>query len=225
MHPFALAKLAAAGRTVFAVSTSGRDAEDLAALGSLLTPHQVAVYPGWAAARATVAPGGHGGPTAGRPPPARASARRRPGHRPAQRRRRARPSAAAAAGSGARRAGAGVAAGRRWRARAGRHRRRPRRGRLHPHRAGRASPRLGGAWRHPRRLPVHRGQLCGRVGRACERGYAHFLYPPSGRSSGCGSRRIGRSRRRRRTRRSTQSGRSWSIGTRRSRQRSRISLP
>jgi transcription-repair coupling factor (superfamily II helicase) len=48
LQPFALASLVATRRTVFAVTASGRDAEDLAAaLGSLLTPHQVAVYPGW----------------------------------------------------------------------------------------------------------------------------------------------------------------------------------
>lgn len=46
--PFAIATLARQGRTVLAVTSTGRHAEDLAAsLGCLLKPDRVAVYPGW----------------------------------------------------------------------------------------------------------------------------------------------------------------------------------
>ena len=47
-QPFAVAAAARAGRTVLAVTSSEREAEDLvAALGCLLPPDQVALYPGW----------------------------------------------------------------------------------------------------------------------------------------------------------------------------------
>jgi transcription-repair coupling factor (superfamily II helicase) len=46
--PFAIAELARRQRTVLAVTSTGREAEDLAnALGCLLPPHRIAVYPGW----------------------------------------------------------------------------------------------------------------------------------------------------------------------------------
>ncbi|MGI8760343.1 MAG: transcription-repair coupling factor [Jatrophihabitantaceae bacterium] len=49
LQPFALAALAArTGRVVLAVTSTGREAEDLvAALSCLLAPEQVALYPGW----------------------------------------------------------------------------------------------------------------------------------------------------------------------------------
>src|SRR5690349_7086085 len=49
VQPFVLAALAQrAGRTVLAVTSSGREAEDLvASLQCLLPPDSVAVYPGW----------------------------------------------------------------------------------------------------------------------------------------------------------------------------------
>ena len=46
--PFAIATLTRQGRTVLAVTSTGREAEDLAAaLGCLVDPDRVAVYPGW----------------------------------------------------------------------------------------------------------------------------------------------------------------------------------
>src|SRR6266576_6825363 len=46
--PFAIATLARQGRTVLAVTSTGREAEDLAAaLGCLVDPDRVAVYAGW----------------------------------------------------------------------------------------------------------------------------------------------------------------------------------
>jgi transcription-repair coupling factor (superfamily II helicase) len=48
LRPFAVAALARAGRQVLAVTATGREAEDLAdALGSVLGPRAVAVYPSW----------------------------------------------------------------------------------------------------------------------------------------------------------------------------------
>jgi transcription-repair coupling factor (superfamily II helicase) len=48
LRPFAIAALVRAGRTVLAVTATGREAEDLvSALGSLLDPHRVALYPSW----------------------------------------------------------------------------------------------------------------------------------------------------------------------------------
>jgi len=48
LRPFVVAGLAAAGRTVLAVTATGREAEDLVlALGSLLDPDTVALYPSW----------------------------------------------------------------------------------------------------------------------------------------------------------------------------------
>ncbi|OHV37905.1 MULTISPECIES: transcription-repair coupling factor [Pseudofrankia] len=48
LRPFAVAALARAGRQVLAVTATGREAEDLAdALGSVLGPDNVAVYPSW----------------------------------------------------------------------------------------------------------------------------------------------------------------------------------
>ncbi len=48
IQPLAVASAAAAGRVVFAVTSGGREADDLAeALQSLLPPDRVAVYPGW----------------------------------------------------------------------------------------------------------------------------------------------------------------------------------
>ncbi|MCW2599551.1 MAG: transcription-repair coupling factor [Frankiales bacterium] len=49
MRPFVIAALSArAGRTVLAVTATGREAEELeAALGSLHDPHRVALYPSW----------------------------------------------------------------------------------------------------------------------------------------------------------------------------------
>jgi transcription-repair coupling factor (superfamily II helicase) len=48
VQPFAIAAAARTGRTVLAVTSTGREAEDLvAALGCLLPPDQVALYPGW----------------------------------------------------------------------------------------------------------------------------------------------------------------------------------
>jgi transcription-repair coupling factor (superfamily II helicase) len=48
LRPLVVASLARAGRTVLAVTATGREAEDLvAALGSLLDPHRVALYPSW----------------------------------------------------------------------------------------------------------------------------------------------------------------------------------
>ena len=49
LRPLVVAALAArAGRTVLAVTATGREAEELqAALGSLLDPHRVALYPSW----------------------------------------------------------------------------------------------------------------------------------------------------------------------------------
>ncbi|MCU1588228.1 MAG: transcription-repair coupling factor, partial [Frankiales bacterium] len=49
LRPFVVAALARrAGRTVLAVTATGREAEELeAALGSLLDPHRVALYPSW----------------------------------------------------------------------------------------------------------------------------------------------------------------------------------
>ncbi len=47
-QPFAIAALARTGRVVLAVTSSAREAEDLvAALGCLLPPDQVVLYPGW----------------------------------------------------------------------------------------------------------------------------------------------------------------------------------
>ncbi|HVE74910.1 MAG TPA: transcription-repair coupling factor [Mycobacteriales bacterium] len=48
LRPFVVAGLAARGRTVLAVTATGREADDLAdALGSLLAPERVAVFPSW----------------------------------------------------------------------------------------------------------------------------------------------------------------------------------
>ena len=48
LRPFVVAGLVRAGRTVLAVTATGREAEELvAALGSLLDPHRVALYPSW----------------------------------------------------------------------------------------------------------------------------------------------------------------------------------
>ncbi|MCK9900334.1 transcription-repair coupling factor [Parafrankia colletiae] len=48
LRPFAAAALAGPGRTVLVVTATGREADDLAdALGSLLGPERVAVYPSW----------------------------------------------------------------------------------------------------------------------------------------------------------------------------------
>jgi transcription-repair coupling factor (superfamily II helicase) len=48
LQPFAIAATARAGRLVLAVTSSGREAEDLvAALRCLLPPDEVALYPGW----------------------------------------------------------------------------------------------------------------------------------------------------------------------------------
>ncbi|MFP5220370.1 MAG: transcription-repair coupling factor [Actinomycetes bacterium] len=48
MRPFAVAGLVRRGRTVLAVTATGREAEDLvAALSSLLDPHRVALFPSW----------------------------------------------------------------------------------------------------------------------------------------------------------------------------------
>ncbi|CAI7977129.1 Transcription-repair-coupling factor [Frankia sp. Hr75.2] len=48
LRPFAAAAMARAGHTVLAVTATGREAEDLAdAVGSLLGPERVAVYPSW----------------------------------------------------------------------------------------------------------------------------------------------------------------------------------
>ncbi len=48
LRPFVVAGLVRRGRTVLAVTATGREAEDLvAALGSLVHPHRVALYPSW----------------------------------------------------------------------------------------------------------------------------------------------------------------------------------
>jgi len=48
VHPFVVTGLVEAGRTVLAVTATGREAEDLvAALGDLLDPDSVAYYPSW----------------------------------------------------------------------------------------------------------------------------------------------------------------------------------
>ncbi|HWG95363.1 MAG TPA: CarD family transcriptional regulator, partial [Mycobacteriales bacterium] len=48
LRPFAVAALVRQGRTVLAVTATGREAEDLVeALGSLLDPDRVALYPSW----------------------------------------------------------------------------------------------------------------------------------------------------------------------------------
>src|SRR5262245_18817600 len=48
MRPFVLAALAGTGRTVLAVTATGREAEDLeAALAALLPAERVAVFPSW----------------------------------------------------------------------------------------------------------------------------------------------------------------------------------
>src|SRR6476620_3303999 len=48
LSPFAIAALTREGRTVLAVTSTGREAEDLAAaLGCLVDPDRVAIYPGW----------------------------------------------------------------------------------------------------------------------------------------------------------------------------------
>ena len=48
LQPFALAALAGTGRLVLAVTSNGREAEDLvAALRCLLPPDEIALYPGW----------------------------------------------------------------------------------------------------------------------------------------------------------------------------------
>jgi transcription-repair coupling factor (superfamily II helicase) len=48
MRPFVVASLARTGRTVLAVTATGREAEELeAALGSLLDPDRVALFPSW----------------------------------------------------------------------------------------------------------------------------------------------------------------------------------
>ena len=48
LAPFAIATLTRQGRTVLAVTSTGREAEDLAAtLGCLVDPDRVAIYPGW----------------------------------------------------------------------------------------------------------------------------------------------------------------------------------
>ena len=48
LQPFAIAAAARAGRVVLAVTSGGREAEDLAAaLRCLLPPDEVALYPGW----------------------------------------------------------------------------------------------------------------------------------------------------------------------------------
>ena len=48
VQPFAIAATARTGRLVFAVTSTGREAEDLvAALGCLLPQDEVALYPGW----------------------------------------------------------------------------------------------------------------------------------------------------------------------------------
>ena len=48
LQPFAIATTARPGRTVLAVTSTGREAEDLvAALRCLLPPDEVALYPGW----------------------------------------------------------------------------------------------------------------------------------------------------------------------------------
>ncbi len=48
VQPFAIAAAARTGRVVLAVTSTGREAEDLvAALGCLLPPDRVALYPGW----------------------------------------------------------------------------------------------------------------------------------------------------------------------------------
>jgi transcription-repair coupling factor (superfamily II helicase) len=48
LQPFAIAALARAGRTVLAVTSTGREAEDLVdALRCLVPPDEVALYPGW----------------------------------------------------------------------------------------------------------------------------------------------------------------------------------
>jgi transcription-repair coupling factor (superfamily II helicase) len=48
LRPFAIAGLVRAGRTVLAVTATGREAEDLVdALGSLLDPDRVALFPSW----------------------------------------------------------------------------------------------------------------------------------------------------------------------------------
>ncbi|MGQ0629425.1 MAG: transcription-repair coupling factor [Sporichthyaceae bacterium] len=48
LRPFVVAALARTGRTVLAVTATGREAEDLhAALCSLLPPHRIAVFPAW----------------------------------------------------------------------------------------------------------------------------------------------------------------------------------
>ena len=84
MRPFVVAALAArAGRTVLAVTATGREAEDLvAALGSLHDPDRVALYPdlGDAAARAAEPARRHRRAPAGGAAPARAT--RRPTTRP-----------------------------------------------------------------------------------------------------------------------------------------------
>ena len=48
VQPFAIAATARTGRVVLAVTSTGREAEDLvAALGCLLPADQIALYPGW----------------------------------------------------------------------------------------------------------------------------------------------------------------------------------
>ena len=48
LRPFVVASLARTGRTVLAVTATGREAEELeAALGSLHDPHRIALYPSW----------------------------------------------------------------------------------------------------------------------------------------------------------------------------------
>ena len=74
LQPFAMAALAGrAGRVVLAVTSTGREADDLvAALQCLLPPDTVALYPGWETLpHERLSPArGHRGPAAGRAAPA-----------------------------------------------------------------------------------------------------------------------------------------------------------
>ena len=152
---------------MLAVTSTGREADDLAAaLRCLLPPDSVALYPGWETLpHERLSPGAD---TVGqRLAVLRRLAhpsRRRPDDRPAVGRRGAGALGAAAAGARPRRADAGRAARRRHRPRLRDDRRATWSGRLRPGRAGRAARRVRRPRRHPRRVPADRAApAAGRV--------------------------------------------------------------
>ena len=161
-------------RTVLAVTSTGREAEDLvdrAALPAAGRAGRALPGLGDAAARAALAARRHRRPAAGRAAPA--------GPPVGTTTRATGPLSVVVAPvrsvlqpqvPGLGELDAGRAARRRRRPRADRHRHRPGRRRLRPRRAGREARRLRGARRHPRRLPADRGapaagRVLGRRGR------------------------------------------------------------